>query len=104
VLVGLHGTRQVALVADNPGLWMLHCHVLIHAASGPGTMLSYVDISNLCNMGQDRATYRNKQTFKNTKQNLSLRLRFCFVFLIDFMKGWPGEYLEPDVPARPAGR
>ena len=25
---------QIAFVADNPGNWMLHCHVLEHQASG----------------------------------------------------------------------
>jgi FtsP/CotA-like multicopper oxidase with cupredoxin domain len=25
---------QIAFVADNPGDWMLHCHVLEHQASG----------------------------------------------------------------------
>ena len=39
---GHHGTvllpprarAEVAFVADNPGNWMLHCHVLEHQASG----------------------------------------------------------------------
>ncbi|NOD45876.1 multicopper oxidase domain-containing protein [Ruegeria sp. HKCCD5849] len=34
VLVGRGQTRQIALVADNPGGWLLHCHMLGHAASG----------------------------------------------------------------------
>ncbi|HEX4885257.1 MAG TPA: multicopper oxidase domain-containing protein, partial [Casimicrobiaceae bacterium] len=25
---------EIAFVADNPGDWMLHCHVLEHQASG----------------------------------------------------------------------
>jgi len=53
VLVGPHETWQVAFVADNPGLWMLHCHVLIHAASGLSMMVSYVGISTPYNMGPD---------------------------------------------------
>jgi len=26
--------RDVAFVADNPGNWLFHCHMLSHAASG----------------------------------------------------------------------
>lgn len=44
VLVGPHETWDVAFLADNPGLWMLHCHVLIHAAYGLSTMVSYQEI------------------------------------------------------------
>jgi FtsP/CotA-like multicopper oxidase with cupredoxin domain len=41
ILVGPHETWDVAFLADNPGLWMIHCHVLVHAAYGLSTMLSY---------------------------------------------------------------
>ncbi|MES0861604.1 multicopper oxidase family protein [Ruegeria sp. SCPT10] len=34
VLVERGQTRQVVLVADNPGDWLLHCHMLGHAAAG----------------------------------------------------------------------
>ncbi len=34
VLVDRGQNRQIALVADNPGDWLLHCHMLGHAASG----------------------------------------------------------------------
>lgn len=34
VLVERGETRKIALVADNPGNWLLHCHMLGHAASG----------------------------------------------------------------------
>jgi FtsP/CotA-like multicopper oxidase with cupredoxin domain len=44
ILVGPHETWDVAFLADNPGLWMLHCHVLVHAAYGLSTMLSYAGI------------------------------------------------------------
>ena len=27
-------TAEIAFVADNPGDWLLHCHVLEHQASG----------------------------------------------------------------------
>jgi hypothetical protein len=41
----------VAFLADNPGLWMLHCHVLIHAAYGLMTMVDYVGVTTPYTMG-----------------------------------------------------
>jgi FtsP/CotA-like multicopper oxidase with cupredoxin domain len=32
-------TRDIAFVADNPGDWLFHCHMLSHAASGMTTWL-----------------------------------------------------------------
>ena len=32
-------TREIAFVADNPGNWLLHCHMLSHAASGMMTRI-----------------------------------------------------------------
>ena len=34
VLIERGQTRQIALFADNPGDWLLHCHMLGHAAAG----------------------------------------------------------------------
>lgn len=34
VLMGPRSSVDVALVADNPGEWMYHCHILDHAAGG----------------------------------------------------------------------
>ncbi len=34
VLLGPQGSVDIAFVAENPGEWMLHCHVLDHAAGG----------------------------------------------------------------------
>lgn len=34
VLVERGETREIALLTDNPGNWLLHCHMLGHAASG----------------------------------------------------------------------
>ncbi|EMO4458862.1 TPA: multicopper oxidase family protein [Pseudomonas aeruginosa] len=33
-LLGKNETARVALVADNPGLWMFHCHVIDHMETG----------------------------------------------------------------------
>ncbi|MDH6194273.1 FtsP/CotA-like multicopper oxidase with cupredoxin domain [Mycobacterium frederiksbergense] len=35
------GKLAVALVADNPGIWMLHCHNTYHQAAGMMTSLNY---------------------------------------------------------------
>ncbi len=34
VLIGRREAVEVAFVADNPGAWMLHCHILEHQAAG----------------------------------------------------------------------
>lgn len=34
VLIGADETIEIAFVADNPGVWMLHCHMLSHQKSG----------------------------------------------------------------------
>jgi FtsP/CotA-like multicopper oxidase with cupredoxin domain len=51
VLVGPHETWDVAFKADNPGIWMLHCHVLAHAASGMSMTINYAGISTPFTMG-----------------------------------------------------
>ena len=42
VLLDPQSRAEIALVADNPGNWMLHCHVLEHQASG---MAAYVRVA-----------------------------------------------------------
>ena len=39
ILVDREETAEIAFVADNPGSWLLHCHMLEHAASGMRTWL-----------------------------------------------------------------
>ena len=39
------GTYVIAFVADNPGIWMDHCHNLAHAANGLVSHLAYVGIT-----------------------------------------------------------
>ena len=36
-LIGANGTTKIAFVADNPGKWLLHCHMLEHQAAGMKT-------------------------------------------------------------------
>ena len=42
VLLQPEDTARIAFVADNPGKWMLHCHVLEHQASG---MMGVVEVA-----------------------------------------------------------
>jgi len=51
ILLGPHETWEGAFLADNPGLWMLHCHVLVHAGFGLSTMVSYEGVSTPYSIG-----------------------------------------------------
>ena len=51
VLVGPKETWDVAFKADNPGIWMLHCHILMHAAGGMSMTINYEGISTPFTMG-----------------------------------------------------
>jgi FtsP/CotA-like multicopper oxidase with cupredoxin domain len=51
VLVGPHQTVDVAFAANNPGVWMFHCHVLLHADMGMTTSINYVGYSTPFEMG-----------------------------------------------------
>jgi FtsP/CotA-like multicopper oxidase with cupredoxin domain len=42
VLLGVDETIEIAFVADNPGQWMFHCHVLEHQGSG---MMGVVEVA-----------------------------------------------------------
>ena len=51
LLVGPSETWDVAFAADNPGIWMFHCHVLLHAASGMSLTINYAGVSTPFEMG-----------------------------------------------------
>ncbi|WP_407673200.1 multicopper oxidase domain-containing protein [Paenibacillus alkalitolerans] len=42
---------EVAFQANNPGLWMLHCHNLGHAANGMSMMLNYEGVTTPFRVG-----------------------------------------------------
>jgi FtsP/CotA-like multicopper oxidase with cupredoxin domain len=46
-------TFRVAFVADNPGVWMDHCHNLPHAAEGLVSHLMYEGVSSSFRVGGD---------------------------------------------------
>jgi FtsP/CotA-like multicopper oxidase with cupredoxin domain len=50
VLVPPHTSYDVAFVANNPGIWMLHCHNLLHANWGMDMMVMY-DVSTPYTVG-----------------------------------------------------
>ncbi|MEX0347752.1 MAG: multicopper oxidase family protein [Rhizobiaceae bacterium] len=39
ILVGARSSKEIAFVADNPGKWMFHCHMLAHQAAGMATWI-----------------------------------------------------------------
>ena len=41
-LLDRNEVRSIAFVADNPGKWLLHCHMLSHSASG---MMTWIDVA-----------------------------------------------------------
>jgi FtsP/CotA-like multicopper oxidase with cupredoxin domain len=43
--VGDGETYEIAFLADNPGIWMDHCHNLPHAAEGLMTHLAYQGVT-----------------------------------------------------------
>ncbi|MNG41183.1 Multicopper oxidase [compost metagenome] len=46
-------TYEIAFVADNPGLWMDHCHNLSHAVSGMSMRLMYEGVKSPFEVGID---------------------------------------------------
>jgi FtsP/CotA-like multicopper oxidase with cupredoxin domain len=48
-----HSTVEVAFLANNPGLWMAHCHVLYHAYSGMMFMIDYEGVGTPFKAGVD---------------------------------------------------
>jgi len=51
LLVEPHESWDVAFVADNPGLWMFHCHVLVHAEFGMSGMVVYQGVATPYEIG-----------------------------------------------------
>lgn len=51
LIVGPNETWDVAFIADNPGLWMFHCHVLVHAAWGMSAMIVYQGVTTPYRVG-----------------------------------------------------
>ena len=43
VLMEREERAAIAFVADNPGKWMLHCHMLEHQAAGMSTWIEVLE-------------------------------------------------------------
>ncbi|MGG4107517.1 multicopper oxidase domain-containing protein [Paenibacillus lautus] len=43
---------DIAFVANNPGIWMIHCHILGHAATGMDMMVNYEGITTPYRVGK----------------------------------------------------
>lgn len=52
-----HETYDVAFVANNPGLWMFHCHNLYHANHGMDMMIVYPNISTPYSIGSESGNF-----------------------------------------------
>ncbi|GAA1475763.1 hypothetical protein GCM10009623_02090 [Nocardioides aestuarii] len=52
--VGVGESYEIALLADNPGLWMDHCHNLPHAAEGLVAHLMYDGVTSSFEVGGER--------------------------------------------------
>ena len=48
-------TFDIAFVADNPGIWMDHCHNLPHASQGLVSHLMYADVTTPFTIGGDHS-------------------------------------------------
>ena len=42
LLLAPRETAEIAFLADNPGMWMLHCHVLEHQEAG---MMGLIEVA-----------------------------------------------------------
>ncbi len=52
VLVPPHTSYDIAFLANNPGIWMLHCHNLLHANWGMDMMVMYDNVSTPYTVGK----------------------------------------------------
>ena len=49
-------TYEIAFRADNPGLWMDHCHNLVHAADGLTMHVAYAGVTTPFDVGGEHHT------------------------------------------------
>ncbi len=57
ILIGPHETWDVAFLANNPGLWMLHCHNFQHADFGMDMMVNYDGVYTPYTIGTDSGNF-----------------------------------------------
>lgn len=52
-----HDSYDIAFLADNPGIWMLHCHNLLHANWGMDMMVDYYGYSTPYTIGTAQGNF-----------------------------------------------
>jgi FtsP/CotA-like multicopper oxidase with cupredoxin domain len=57
VLIPPHTTYDIAFVANNPGLWMLHCHNLLHSNWGMDMMIAYYGYTTPYTVGTAKGNF-----------------------------------------------
>lgn len=57
VLVPPHSNYDIAFVANNPGLWMIHCHNFLHANWGMDMMVMYAGYSTPFTVGTQSGNF-----------------------------------------------
>jgi FtsP/CotA-like multicopper oxidase with cupredoxin domain len=57
LLVHPHTTVDIGFVANNPGIWMIHCHNFLHANWGMDMMLAYNGYSTPYTMGTQSGNF-----------------------------------------------
>ncbi len=57
VLVPPHTIYDIAFIANNPGIWMIHCHNFLHANWGMDMMLMYYGYSTPYTVGTDTGNF-----------------------------------------------
>jgi FtsP/CotA-like multicopper oxidase with cupredoxin domain len=55
--IGKQESYEIAFVANNPGLWMLHCHNLDHAANGMDMMVNYEGVTTPYIVGKSSGNF-----------------------------------------------
>ncbi|CAG7658119.1 multicopper oxidase family protein [Paenibacillus allorhizosphaerae] len=48
---------DIAFLANNPGIWMIHCHILGHAANGMDMMVNYEGITTPYSVGKTSGNF-----------------------------------------------
>ncbi|GCE29915.1 hypothetical protein KDA_53990 [Dictyobacter alpinus] len=55
--VAPHDSYDIGFLANNPGVWMIHCHNLLHAYWGMDTMLVYTNINTPYTIGSTSGNF-----------------------------------------------
>ncbi len=65
-------TYEIAFVADNPGIWMDHCHNLTHAAEGLVAHLMYTGVESSYLVGGEAGQPSPSEQAQPTRIGISI--------------------------------